>query len=662
MKLTYRPEIDGLRAIAVLAVIIYHSTTSIFNYEIFKGGYIGVDIFFVISGYLITIIILNEYNLDKKFSFKHFYQRRIRRIIPVLLIVIMVSIPFGWLYLLPNNFSDYSKSIIYSLSFGSNFYFHYTGQLYGAENALFKPFLHTWSLSVEEQYYIFFPIILIFIIKFFNKNLITILILGFLISLFFANWASQNHPSFNFYIFFSRGWELLAGSILACREKTLGRRSNKKILKIIFPILGILIIFFSFVYFDEKTYHPSFFTIIPILGICLIIWFTGSNDPVTKILTSRLFVGTGLISYSLYLWHYPIFAFARHQHVFNDFNKVFFIIITIVLSIISYILIEKPLRNIKYSFNFVIKFIFICCLAIFITLFYLNHQNSKKIIKSGDDGIFASNTQLIGKGKNKFILFGDSHALHIMSYLNDISDSKNISFFNVTHTACISLPNITNINNPSEKRMINYKPREKCINLYKSVEKILREQVDEIPVVFYNTWFKNLIRNNTLNINDKLWFKKDLKHNEDLIKLMLDDIMYLRKKNNIKKKWILVGKNPGSYNNKYGGFLKCFNVNKKNAHQNFYDIENCEIKGKKENGEHYQNNLLLKNLIKKEKYNNDLIFIDSYDHLCDEEYCFNLDQNNKLIYKDHGHFTYEGSKILANVILKTILKINKNLN
>ena len=147
MKLTYRPEIDGLRAIAVGAVILYHAHITILGYPLFKGGFIGVDIFFVISGYLITSIILRELFTTGTFSFKHFYERRIRRILPVLLLVMFVSLPFAWIYLLPSSLIDFSKSILYSLGFSSNFYFHYSGQQYGAESGLFKPFLHTWSLS-----------------------------------------------------------------------------------------------------------------------------------------------------------------------------------------------------------------------------------------------------------------------------------------------------------------------------------------------------------------------------------------------------------------------------------------------------------------------------------------------------------------------------------
>ena len=177
MKLNYRPEIDGLRAIAVITVIIYHAEIFLLDHKIFKGRFIGVDIFFVISGYLITSIIHKELISTGTFSFKHFYERRIRRIIPVLLVVILASLPFAWIYLLPHSLIDFSKSILYSLGFSSNFYFWYSGAQYGAESSLFKPFLHTWSLSVEEQYYILFPVIFLFVFKYFRKYLIHTLVI-----------------------------------------------------------------------------------------------------------------------------------------------------------------------------------------------------------------------------------------------------------------------------------------------------------------------------------------------------------------------------------------------------------------------------------------------------------------------------------------------------
>ena len=183
MKINYRPEIDGLRAIAVGLVILYHSEISINGNIFFKGGFIGVDIFFVISGYLITSIILNELITTNAFSFKYFYERRIRRILPVLIFIILASLPFAWIYLTPLDFVDFSKSILYSLGFSSNLYFHFSGQEYSALSVFYKPFVHTWSLSVEEQYYILFPILFFITFKYYKKYLFTVLIVGLISSL-----------------------------------------------------------------------------------------------------------------------------------------------------------------------------------------------------------------------------------------------------------------------------------------------------------------------------------------------------------------------------------------------------------------------------------------------------------------------------------------------
>ena len=249
MKIDYRPEIDGLRAIAVGVVILYHSRISIFGHRLFEGGFIGVDIFFVISGYLITSIIFKEITTTGSISFKYFYERRIRRILPVLLFVMMVSLLFAWMYLLPSSFVDFSKSILYSLSFSSNFFFHYSGQEYAAPSGLYKPFLHTWSLSVEEQFYIIFPISFFITFKYFRKYLVHILIIAFLISLGVAEWTSRNYPSTSFYFIHTRLWELLAGSILAYYEILKGHRSNYKTLNLILPMVGLLLIAHSVFFF-----------------------------------------------------------------------------------------------------------------------------------------------------------------------------------------------------------------------------------------------------------------------------------------------------------------------------------------------------------------------------------------------------------------------------
>ena len=351
IKSQYRPEIDTLRAIAVMAVIIYHAKIYLFGNLIFSGGFLGVDIFFIISGYLITSIILKELIEKESFSFKNFYEKRIRRILPALLFIMLVSIPFSWIYLYPVDLVNFSKSILYSLGFGSNFYFHFSGLEYGSPEGLLKPFLHTWSLSVEEQYYILFPIWLVTVFKYFRKHLIYFLLICFVTSLLFADWGSKNYVSSTFYFLHTRIWELICGSLIAYFEIKKGHRAQNKILCNILPILGLILISYSFFYFDSETFHPSFYTLIPATGVTLILWFTHKDNVICKILSYKIFVKIGLISYSLYLWHYPIFSFANHLEILfdNNFGKLILIAITFILSIFTYNFIEQPARKVNSS-------------------------------------------------------------------------------------------------------------------------------------------------------------------------------------------------------------------------------------------------------------------------------------------------------------------------
>jgi peptidoglycan/LPS O-acetylase OafA/YrhL len=441
MKNNYRPDIDGLRAISVFAIIIYHANFIFFDHHLLKGGFVGVDIFFVISGYLIGNIILKELVTKNKFSFKNFYERRARRILPVLLFAITISLIVGYFFLLPESYKNFSRSAITSVFFLSNFYFWATNSIYGSEDVLLKPLAHTWSLSIEEQFYIFFPILILIIFRFFKKYFFQIIFCLFLSSLIFANWSSKTYLDFtytvygrdinfhnmNFYLLPSRIFELLAGSILSYVK--LNKKYNVKynlVTNEIFTFIGIILIFFSFIFFEYGSiFHPSFVTLIPVTGTMLIIYFSNNKGLITKILSNKIFVFFGLISYSLYIWHYPIFSYLRYLDVFNYsfLIKVFSILTTIILSIFSYYKIEKPFRDrrivpLRYFIVFLSFFIFF---IIFFSFYIIKKNGIKNRFPSIVSETLKSkekNQYRIIKELKNVILIGDSHSRSIEHYLN----------------------------------------------------------------------------------------------------------------------------------------------------------------------------------------------------------------------------------------------------
>ena len=347
MSLTYRPEIDGLRTIAVCSVLAYHAKVSTSNGYLFSGGFLGVDIFFVISGFLITLIIIKEIDATGTLSLGHFYERRCRRILPALLLVIFASLPFSIAILLPTEFERYARSLVASIFFFSNHYWHGALGSYGAQSSLLEPLVHTWSLAVEEQFYILFPLVLLLVMRYLRRLLLPLLLAAFVLGLVGAEVMSIYRPALSFFWLPSRVWELLAGAILAYLTHVspgLGRGTG---MDRVLPALGLVLVLGSMLTLDLATWtHPGFASVPAILGVCLIIWFANDRDPVTWLLSTRPFVAIGLISYSLYLWHYPIFAFGRQLNFDSSLaEKVVWVVLSFAMAILSYRFAEQPFRQ-----------------------------------------------------------------------------------------------------------------------------------------------------------------------------------------------------------------------------------------------------------------------------------------------------------------------------
>lgn len=294
MKPTYRPEIDGMRTVAVVTVILYHAWISVQGDTFLAGGYLGVDIFFVISGYLISKIILTELDETGGFGFRNFYERRVRRILPILFTVMLSSVPFAWFYMLPATYADYSRSIVSSLLFVSNLFFYFSTTDYGASDSLLEPFLHTWSLSVEEQFYIFFPAVPLLLFRLARQHLPILALAGLVASLLFAETLSRINPELSFYILPTRMWELLAGTLVALMEIRFGR-TGAPAMRAVMPSIGAVFAVLSFWTFDAATIHPGFGSVPLILGVALVIRYADRREPVGAIPSCRPMVGIGLI-------------------------------------------------------------------------------------------------------------------------------------------------------------------------------------------------------------------------------------------------------------------------------------------------------------------------------------------------------------------------------
>lgn len=336
----YRKEVDGLRAIAVIPVILFHA-----GIPIFQGGFVGVDIFFVISGYLITSIILEEKE-NNRFSIVNFYERRARRILPALTAVLLFVTVAGWGLLTPFEYREYSQSLVSVAVFSSNvFFWSESGYFAPASEQL--PLLHTWSLAVEEQYYLFFPILISLFWFLRKKILFSLILFATLVSLGLSQWLSMtaDTSSASFYLIHTRAWELFIGSITAFVFYF--RRDPKPIQNELLAWSGVALILYAMFMFDKYTPFPSLYALVPTVGTALVICFASEKVGVGRLIGNRLFVVIGLMSYSLYLWHQPIFAFLRIESFGEPEPQVFLIAIVIVfvLSWLSLKYIERPFRN-----------------------------------------------------------------------------------------------------------------------------------------------------------------------------------------------------------------------------------------------------------------------------------------------------------------------------
>jgi peptidoglycan/LPS O-acetylase OafA/YrhL len=340
-RVPHRPEIDGLRALAVLPVILYHG-----GFHLFSGGYVGVDVFFVVSGFLITSIILEERRTGR-FSVVTFYERRVRRILPALFLVMLICVPVGWVWMLPDELLSLGQSLLCVALFVSNVLFWRTSGYFDLA-ADEKPLLHTWSLGVEEQFYVVFPLLIALVWRLGIRRLAALLVLGGAASFFTSDWMLTKHSVASFFLAPTRAWELFAGSLLSVMKfagtpRAVPSRAARECL----GVLGLCLIVAPIFLYGVATPFPGRYALPPVIGTLLIIAFVTSETLVGRALTLRSMLWIGSISYSAYLWHQPLFAFARIISANHPPQLLFgaLAFASLGLAHLSWKFVERPFRD-----------------------------------------------------------------------------------------------------------------------------------------------------------------------------------------------------------------------------------------------------------------------------------------------------------------------------
>lgn len=449
MTSSYRPEIDGLRAVAVLPVILYHA-----GFSGFSGGFVGVDVFFVISGYLITSIIYSDLECGR-FSFLRFWERRARRILPALFLVTGLSIPAAWVLLAPADMRDFAQSVGAIPVFAANILFWLESGYFDTAAEL-KPLLHTWSLAVEEQYYLIFPLLFLLLWRGGGH----LLWAGFgvlaLTSLVVSWWSAGNAASAGYFLMPARAWELLAGVFAALLWRR-GTLTMPPALSELLALAGLAMIGWSMTRFDHTTPFPGIAALLPVAGTVMVILWARETTRVGRLLSLRGPVAIGLVSYSAYLWHQPLFAFARYTAPTDVPVSGFVALIglTFALAWISWRFVEGPFRDKTRVSGWIAAPVLGVAAVVLIGFgagghltngyakFRFTHEERARIESAKRNYLpSCADTETLcleNRTPQDVLLLGDSNAYHFARVLRDVTEAKGGTLANVTLGGCLPL-------------------------------------------------------------------------------------------------------------------------------------------------------------------------------------------------------------------------------
>ena len=661
----YRADIDGLRAIAVLAVLLFHALPTHI-----PGGYVGVDIFFVISGYLISKHIIQEI-VKNTFSFLYFYERRIKRIFPVLFLVLLFTLGAGWFLFLPEDYKKLGLHSIAGVSFLSNFLlWHESGYFDPVSEQ--KPLLHLWSLGIEEQFYLIWPIMIWLTIKYKRGLIFSIVmmtILSFGANIYFAEKDSVN----DFFSPLTRFWELMIGALIAYQEL----HHHKKIPTIrshLYSIVGFLGLMITIAFFNSNLKYPSFYGLIPTLS-CAILIKSGEQAFINRYLLSFPILGViGLISYPLYLWHWPLFAIVNN--LTNSRPSLIVVSMTMALSFLmaflSWNFIEKPIR---FSLSSKIKtqedrilflmtsFGFMIILALLSSLILLNNgfdSRLKKVSQEYRDSLEPMTIEIASHVNNmickdlfssfsdtahcsvnnlkqtRFAVLGDSHAEHFAHGLLG-SSTQDDGWMLLTQSGCPAIANVS---------VLEGRINSKCKEFNRAAFEVIQNH-PEIEIVFLSSMITPYVMTHYSQ------YRRDGKFvlSSDNIKGSPKDLYYLglsetiKKLHNMGKEVVLIRDNP----------------------EMPFDIESCTIGTAMRvflthwNGcsisrlDYEKRNIIAKDIFNRLKSQFDYVkILDNTNLFCDDQRCSPF-HNGRSYYHDIDHLSVFGSKVVSKIILNWLI-------
>jgi peptidoglycan/LPS O-acetylase OafA/YrhL len=629
-SMSFRKDINGLRALAVLMVLLFH-----FNPEIFPAGFIGVDVFFVISGYLMTkIIVVRE--LSNEFSFLNFYKARVNRLLPALSFLCFALLFLGYFWLDIFAFLTLVKNALSSLVAFSNFSYA-TQSGYFDEAARQNWLLHTWSLSLEWQFYIFYPLAVVMILRYSSLRILkSSIIIATLLSFFIGVYASLKFPELSYYMLPSRMWEFMVGGLAFLYPY---RTSNNSKYSSTLTLLGFILLFFGTLQITDETPWPGIFTLLPVFATYLII----QGNVKSKLLNSWLFQRVGIYSYSIYLWHWPFAVLGDYIGV--TYWNIIGMIISLFAGTVSYWLVES--RQIKFSFMKPIRsrssalLVCLCsismCLAILMYINFSVKKNPKLMepfvkghFQRTSEGLYMTPPEQINiinpevEG-NSTLLIGDSHSAHYAYGINNINEDRILLSWT---GSCLSLPEYMTHGAKSwmnEEWKIFCRSNIDLIDYYPTLNVMMAQQWGERPLICTSNSCAEKIAPNYYS-------------------LLVDQLEKVSDRVGLDRSLFIIGQVPAPA----VSIVQCLKS---------FTKKDCEDKTSKFRGNIIFDNKILSDFANSRK---NVFFINPFNAICDSTNLCVLSINGNSIFYDEGHLTQFGSAIIWRYINSEMKKINNS--